>query len=443
MPRVPRMEQQGNARGAASFPALLKAPPVGTFLTSYKDWQPNPGCQSLCLAAGPRLCYDSSMELEEKKKGGFAAVYKLCPVTHVVALVSAAFVILHLLLRQNQPLMARLSARFIHPLHQWQAVLCDKLSPRWAVAELLIVGFIALILIWLAVSLLRLILHGERLKRCYRIFMGLLAAVLFIYAGYSVLWGTYYYGDDFAAANGFDAREISVDELETVTSYFAGLLNAYGDMVQRDEDGFYAVDRQDILARSREIYNETEQRHPGLAGPHVSAKPIVCSRGLSYLDFTGFFFPFTGEACVNTDFPLSLFPSTVAHELAHQRGVAQEQDANFVAVLSSLESGDIDYCYSACLLAYIHLGNALYDVAYDRWEAVYRSLSENVRQDMAVNRGYWQQFETPVQTVSNTVHEGLLQSYDQELGLKSYGACVDLLVNYYLPQAEADIDAEK
>ena len=48
---------------------------------------------------------------------------------------------------------------------------------------------------------------------------------------------------------------------------------------------------------------------------------------------------------------------------------------------------------------------------------------------------YWKQFETPVQTVSNAVYEGFLQSYDQELGLKSYGACVDLLVNYYEAQA--------
>ena len=105
-------------------------------------------------------------------------------------------------------------------------------------------------------------------------------------------------------------------------------------------------------------------------------------------------------------------------------------------LLSGLESGDLDYGYSACLLAYIHLGNALYSADYARWEPIYESLSREVRLDMALNNAYWQQFETPVQTVSNTVHEGLLQSYDQELGLKSYGACVDLLVCYYLRDAQ-------
>ena len=72
---------------------------------------------------------------------------------------------------------------------------------------------------------------------------------------------------------------------------------------------------------------------------------------MSYTNFTGFFFPFTAEANVNTDFPPALFASTVAHELSHQRGVAKEQEANFTAVLASLYYGDADYCYSSCLLA--------------------------------------------------------------------------------------------
>ena len=55
--------------------------------------------------------------------------------------------------------------------------------------------------------------------------------------------------------------------------------------------------------------------------------------------------------------------------------------------------------------------------------------------DLAAERAYWKQFETSVQTVSNTVYEGFLHSYDQELGLRSYGACVDLLVNYYYEAA--------
>ena len=138
-----------------------------------------------------------------------------------------------------------------------------------------------------------------------------------------------------------------------------------------------------------------------------------------------------------TDFPLPLFAATAAHELAHQRGVAKEQEANFCSVLSSLTYGDPEYCYSACLLAYIHLSNALYDADRSTWSAIYSSLSEPVLRDLAANREYWKQFDTKVRKVYNTVYENFLYSYGQTLGLKSYGACVDLLVHYYIGEARA------
>ena len=63
----------------------------------------------------------------------------------------------------------------------------------------------------------------------------------------------------------------------------------------------------------------------------------------------GFFFPFTGEANLNVDSPECLLPATIAHELAHVRGVAPEQTANFVAILACDTSGDPLYAYSGYL----------------------------------------------------------------------------------------------
>lgn len=374
------------------------------------------------------------MEIREKKSSGLLSLYKICPVANTAALLGAALLALHLLTRNNRAFTEKLVDDYIHPFHLWMAELCAGLG-RVALAEVLIWAFVLLMAVLVIFRLSGLFRPGRRLSSLYALAMTLLSAVLLVYSGYSLLWGSYYYADNFAADGGFEQRDISVDELETVTKYFAQLLNEYGEQVNRDADGFYSVDKADIIDRSADIYRNTEQLHPSLAGPDIPVKGIASSRLLSYMDFTGFFFPFTGEACVNTDFPPSLFPSTVAHELAHQRRVAREQDANFAAVLSCMESGDMDYAYSGCLLAYTYLGNALYEAAYSRWEAVYESLNDPVLLDMALNRAYWDQFETAVQTVSNTFHEGLLQSYDQELGLKSYGACVDMLVCYYLPQA--------
>ncbi len=338
-------------------------------------------------------------------------------------------------LRDNYALMHRLSRTIIRPIHRFLTVLTGKVT--FSVAELLILLAAVWLAVWLTVSAIRLVRRPKKLRRIGSMLLTLVSAVLWVYAGFCVLWGVYYYGEDFRLNTGIETREISVDELERVTAYFAGLANRYAGLVDRDESGCYAPDRMSLLEKSETLYREAVERCPELDGPEVPVKPFFFSKLLSLTDFTGFFFPFTGEANVNMDFPPSLFPATIAHEIAHQRGVAAEQEANFCAVLASLENGDPDYCYSASLMAYIHLGNALHSADRESWERIYAGLDENILKDLAANREYWRQFETPVQDISNTVYEGFLQSYDQTLGLKSYGACVDLLVCYYLEPAQA------
>jgi len=115
--------------------------------------------------------------------------------------------------------------------------------------------------------------------------------------------------------------------------------------------------------------------------------------------------------------------------------MAKEDEANFAAVLACMNSGDDVYCYSGALLAYIYLGNALYKADHDAWAENYALLSEEIKIDFRNKSEYWKQFETPVASVSNTVYESFLESYRQDLGLKTYGACIDMLVVYYLDDA--------
>ncbi len=369
------------------------------------------------------------MERTATKKRALAAIWSLCPKRHALLLIAAGLIALHLLARGDHARMVLLSEKVVRPLHRALGSL--SAHAPFSVAELLLALFAAALLLYIALQIVRLIRRGERRARLYRTLVTLLAAGLSVYALFCLLWGVYYYADDFAARSGFACEEISVGQLTSVTRYFAELANEYAGEVPRDERGVCASDKADILRRSSGIFAETEKRYPCLAGPPLAAKGILCSRVMSYLDFSGFFFPFTAEANVNLDMPVCDLAATVAHELSHQRGVAKEQEANFTAVLACLDSGDPDYCYSACLLAYTHLGNALYRADPEAWEEIFNILDERVLRDLRERKAYWAQFDTPVQKASNTVYEGFLHSYDQTLGLKSYGACVDLLVNRY------------
>ena len=373
------------------------------------------------------------METTVTKKRGPAAIWGLCPKRHMLLLVSAGLIALHLLTRRNRDLMVFLSERVVRPLHRALGRLNAHVP--FSAAELLLALFAAAVLLYVTVQIVSLIRKGERWARLYRTLMTLLTAGTAVYALFCLLWGVYYYADDFAARSGFENREISVEQLASVTRWFAEKANEYASEVPRDENGLCASDREEILRRSPEVFRKTEKDWPCLAGPPLAAKGVACSRVMSYLDFSGFFFPFTAEANVNTDMPVCDLAATVAHELSHQRGVAKEQEANFTAVLACLDCGDPDYCYSACLLAFTHLGNALYDADRSAWEQIRALVGEDVMRDLRERSRYWQQFDTPVQAASNTVYEGFLHSYDQTLGLKSYGACVDLLVNYFYEES--------
>ena len=355
--------------------------------------------------------------------------YSVCPFRHLLLLISLLIIALFMISRNDRELMIYLSENFISPFHSALAVFNSNFSV--SAAELLIIAAVVFAVAVTAWLIARIISGDKKLYRLYSWFMSLFSAACAVYAGFCVLWGVYYYGESFIEKSGLDDGEISVEQLEKVTAYFAGMANEYSYKVNRDTDGVYAADFDGIISKSDRVFENTVEEFPCLSGPDVKVKGFIHSKLLSYTDFTGFFFPFTAEANVNTDVPSAYFASTVAHELSHQRGIAQEQYANFAAVVASLNFGDPDYVYSACLLAYCHLGNALHNADYDKWTAVYETLNENVRADYAAEREYWRQFETPVEAVSNTVYENFLYSYDQDLGLKSYGACVDLLVNYY------------
>lgn len=368
------------------------------------------------------------METTEKKKITLRPLWRLCPARYAVLLISLAWLAAYFLLRENRAVMNFLCKALVRPWHAFAGRLFSAVPfsvTEWVILFLTALGVVLLVL--LIVRLIR-----RRWVKAYRTGMTILSVSAAMFALFCLWWGVLYYSDSFTEQAGLERRDISVQELETVTRYFAEQASSAGERVERGEDGVFRADKSDIFRRSADIYGGAEQIFPCLAAPAVRAKPVLLSRLLSYIRYTGFFFPYTAEANLNADSPACLLPSTIAHELAHLRGVAREDEANFCAVVACMESGDEDYRYSGALLAYIYLGNALYSADYDAWREVYSTLSENVRADLRANNDYWARFETPAADVSEKVYESFLQTYGDDRGMQSYGACVDLLTVYYL-----------
>lgn len=359
---------------------------------------------------------------------------RLAPVRLGITLLCLLAVALIYALRVDEGAMLWVYEHVTHPYHLFMSKLCSHFA--FSAAELVYAAAILGLAAYLLWCVYRLIRFPEKLWQLYRLVLTLAMAGTIFWAGLNVMWTPCYYAPGFAEQSCVDDGPLELEELETVTRWFAALASEYADEVPRDENGACTTDRDSVLDRAAGVFEGAAELYPFLDGEALRPKPIHFSRIMSYLDFTGFFFPMTGEANLNMDSPVFLLPSTSQHEIAHQRGVAMEQECNFVAVLSCLESEYADFRYAGAALAYIYLGNALAGADYEAYTEIYYSLSDTVRADFKAQSAYWDEFrDSAAQKASNTVYDSFLKSNGQELGMQSYGACVNLLVHYYIDEA--------
>lgn len=301
----------------------------------------------------------------------------------------------------------------------------------FSVMEWLYVLLAAAVVIYIVTTVLAIVKSDRKAAALFRRVLILAVAVLYLLGGYLWLWGIDYRTPSFAARTGLDDGPVATEELYTVTAYFIRNALVLANAVDRDADGRFVMLPDEYLPRAPAIYGALQEEFPVLAGTCRVPKQMLFSRVMSRMGFTGIFFPFTGESNLNVDCPGAFIPATAAHELAHQLGVTSEQECNFLGIAACLSSEDAVYVYSGFLMGSTYLMNALYDADRDLWQALRDTIRGPMLVDWNDNNKYWWRFESPVTEVSAAVYDTYLKANGQDLGMRSYGACVDLLVHYY------------
>lgn len=336
------------------------------------------------------------------------------------------------LLRGDQPLMDRWVYGVMLPVEQfWGRVW--SIFP-FSMMEVLVVLFLTGNVVWLVRAVV-LAVRGSGWRALLRRTLALAAAWLWLWCGLCWLWNPAYQASSFTQRSGLDVSPYSPVELLLTTEYFASRAAQLSTQVERDEEGHYAKDWRESFETGPSVYENLTSEFPFLYMESVRAKPLICSKLQSILGFTGIYFPFTGEANVNVDAPLCLVPATVAHEMSHQRMVASELEANFVGIAACVSCDDVHFQYSGYLMGLIELCNALYPIAPDAWDAIVDYyFTPELSADWNDNYHYWDALESDVEEVAEQTYDAFLKSNDQPLGIRSYGACVDLLVAYFCPE---------
>ena len=156
------------------------------------------------------------------------------------------------------------------------------------------------------------------------------------------------------------------------------------------------------------------------------------------MQISGIFSPFTFEAHVNAHESDALLAATAAHEGAHLRGFAREDEANFIAFLVCTMSDDAYVRYSGYVDVLNEVMNKLYSADTELYAAARLRMPEEIKAEYASYSAFFDKYrESTASKVSGTINDAYISSHGQPAGIKSYGLVVDLVVAYMLDGAGA------
>lgn len=289
-----------------------------------------------------------------------------------------------------------------------------------------------LVILWAVYTLVRSFArHRGLLRWLSGVVLGFSAALLVFVA----VWGLGHFGPDVGEQMGLEVREYTENELYDAARHYTEQANACALQVKRDGDG--VVDFSDFRVLSTQAgqgYEKLAEQYSCFRGSNAPVKRLTAQELYSSFGITGIFMPFTGESGVNPDTFEASLPFTMCHEIAHRMAFPAEDDANFCAYLACMENPSPEFRYSGAYSAFLYCYNALYEVSPSRAAQVWETASPQLRADCHAASVHYEPYEGAVQDAAQAVNDAYLKAFQEEDGVKSYGAAADYLIAWYLGQ---------
>ncbi len=264
--------------------------------------------------------------------------------------------------------------------------------------------------------------------------------LIFISLFYFILTFTYglaYFRYPFSRSAELTIRPYSLDDLEKTAVILIDKANSTRNQVKETESGVMKLPgtQLDTLHRSPAGYNRLSNEYPQFKGNYGDPKNMLYSGMFIRFNVAGIYST-VGESLVCNRLPDVYYPHTVSHELAHQRGIANEEDANFVGYLACINHPDSDFQYSGYFTALNYVLGAISREDRTLAKELAALLHPSVIKDMKDARNQMMRYQSPLTEVGTSINDAYLKSRLVSDGTKSYGRFVDLLVAESLKKIE-------
>ena len=253
--------------------------------------------------------------------------------------------------------------------------------------------------------------------------VSLLSVASLLFSSFVLVYGMGYHTPSLSERIGLEDNAVTAKELSDTAKKLVAEINDSLTLIRYEQNGASVMpySLKEMNVRLMTAYKTLNAEYPFVQSHNSRVKPVLLSTLMSYSHFTGFYTFFTGEANLNVDFPDYTLPFTAAHEFAHGRGIARENEANFVAFLVCTSSEDAYIRYCGLLNMYEYVASALYEADTSEGKALYREVSalldERARGELLAYSTFFDKYrDNKISEISGAVNDSFLKANGTEEG---------------------------
>ncbi|MFT7072433.1 DUF3810 domain-containing protein [Patiriisocius sp. Uisw_017] len=256
--------------------------------------------------------------------------------------------------------------------------------------------------------------------------------VSIFYFMFHMLWGFNYYREPLHKYLNIEAEYTTTQLIETTQRLIKKSNDmhralGYADSVKID----LPYSQKEMFASTANGYGNLKEKFPHLSISPQSTKKSMWSLGLTYMGYSGYLNPFSGEAQVNGLIKTYKFPVVSCHEQAHQLGYAKENEANFIATLATINNDDPYIQYSGYIFALRYCVNEISRREPETYREILKTINPGILKSYKEMRDFWNSYDNPFEVFSKTFYNLFLKANNQPKGMKTYSYMVALVVNYF------------
>lgn len=319
----------------------------------------------------------------------------------------------------------------------------------FSVAEIALYASIAVILFWFIKMLVGTVHAG---RRCYirkkqnvpiegfsllqplvQLVLRLSSFICVVLSAFVLFGGINYTSLTFSEKAGYELEEADVDQLSQLCRLLSARAAAARLTLALEADGTINENYADynpfrLIDDALDAYQNLPEEYAYLKRDYPRAKLAVSSPVMSNIHITGIYPYIIPEAVVNAQTPIMSLPHTICHEMAHQRGFAREDEANYIAYLACIHSDNPLFVYSGYYTAFTYAMDQLYLYDQKSWQEISSATSSGIWLDNLEESNFWQQYQTVSSEFTGSVNDTYLTVMDVDDGVHSYGRMIDLIL---------------